>query len=259
MKVSGSHTEQISAWTGAGFEGAERGVIEATVDKLSREGKHVINIIHGDKTMVAGDYKKNITFLWETDTEDPVYKALQEKEAELKRLGREVGRQRTLIDVNNKRIAEIPKEITELKIRINAAEANEIYTEKDMKKEDNENIITKFVIGIVCAVLGCCFLILENSLEDLAVFKIFAVITFLIAIALNFYAFYSIKDLKKSRSERMNRKNKPIINDQKNVDSLKRQIEKLQDELKKCEVKKEELLAELEKKEKTYEEFKKKL
>ena len=73
MKVSGAHIEEISAWTNMGYESAEKIRIQTTVEKLAKEGKHVINIIHGNKTMVGGDYAKTITFLWEADDEDPAY------------------------------------------------------------------------------------------------------------------------------------------------------------------------------------------
>ncbi|MBR3868378.1 MAG: hypothetical protein IKM66_03605 [Clostridia bacterium] len=79
MKVSGSQIERVKAWTNIGYEASEQATIQSTVEKLSKEGKHVINIIHGDKTMIGGDYTKTITFLWEADDTDPVYIAAMEK------------------------------------------------------------------------------------------------------------------------------------------------------------------------------------
>ncbi len=261
MKVSGSHIERVKEWTNIGYEASERSTIQSTVEKLSKEGKHVINIIHGDKTKIGGDYTKTITFLWETDTEDPLYKALMEKEAEMKRLGREVGKQKDLLNAENAKIKKILKEIADLKERIKTAESNDLYTEKDLKKMDTENILKFFLLGMGCIALcvvsfflGCNRYIVESGI--LRFFFIAGAIVGFIPLAIFFFAMVKdeIKD-SKTRLDRLNRKNELIINDQKNLNFLKTEIVRKQDELKICEENRKKLLAELQKKEKDFEEF----
>lgn len=138
MKVSGSHIEKVRAWTNMGYEASESATIQATVEKLAKEGKQVINIIHGDKTMIGGDYAKNITFLWEGDDED-----IQQKCAELA----EITAQNTMITVQINRLEE---EIDSLKEKIQLAEeslkrkANKQSMDDYLKEESRGNFKVAF-------------------------------------------------------------------------------------------------------------------
>lgn len=260
MKVSGSHIERVKEWTNIGYEASERLTIQSTVEKLSKEGKHVINIIHGDKTMIGGDYTKSITFLWEADTEEPIYKALMDKAAEEKRLEDELYQQKLLLISENTKIKNIPQEIADIEKRIKTAESNDLYTEKDIKEMDNEDIHKTLGIGFAIAGLGVFFFIVGLVADGaIAVIEtIGGVVAFLIAGIIISVAFSDIKKYRESRFERMNSKNAEILKDKKNVNYLKTEIVRKQDELKKCEANRTKLLAELQKKEKYLEEFKKK-
>lgn len=264
MKVSGSHIERVKEWTNIGYEASERSTIQSTVEKLSKEGKHVINIIHGDKTMIGGDYTKSITFLWEADTEEPIYKALMDKAAEEKRLEDELYQQKLLLISENTKIKNILQEIADIEKRIKTAESNDLYTEKDLKKMDTEDILKFFLLGMGCVALcvlffflGCNRYIVESGI--LRFIFIAGAIVGCIPMAIFFFAMVKdgIKD-SKTRLDRLNSKNESIINDQKNLNFLKTEIVRKQDELKKCEANRTKLLAELQKKEKYLEEFKKK-
>ena len=90
MKISGSHTEKIESMSKNIFRVKEEAIITAVTEKLSGEGKHVINIIHGTPTVLLGTITKSITFLWEGD--DKEIKELEEKKKlteELERLKKE--------------------------------------------------------------------------------------------------------------------------------------------------------------------------
>ena len=87
MKISGSHTEEIKAISNTTFRINEEATITATVAKLTEQGKHVINIIHGTPTTFAGTIYKSITFLWEADNESREYlNYINKKTAEEKRM-----------------------------------------------------------------------------------------------------------------------------------------------------------------------------
>ena len=75
MKVSGSHVEKIESMSQNLFRIKEEQTIQMTTEKLSKEGKHVINIIPGTPSSLMGTVTKSITFLWEAVNDDPTYKA----------------------------------------------------------------------------------------------------------------------------------------------------------------------------------------
>lgn len=82
MKISGSHIEQINSVSTNLLRVKEQATITATTENLSREGKHIVNIIHGTPSQFAGTIYKDITFLWEADTESPEYQQAQERKAQ---------------------------------------------------------------------------------------------------------------------------------------------------------------------------------
>ena len=129
---------------------------------------------------------------------------------------------------------------------------------------DTEDILKFFLLGMGCVALcvlffflGCNRYIVESGI--LRFIFIAGAIVGCIPMAIFFFAMVKdgIKD-SKTRLDRLNSKNESIINDQKNLNFLKTEIVRKQDELKKCEANRTKLLAELQKKEKYLEEFKKK-
>ncbi len=148
MKISGSHTEQIDSPSINMLRIKEQAVITATTELLSKDGKHVINIIHGTQSTLMGSVYKSITFLWETDDNDPLYIAYLQKE-ELK-----VKKQNQLNKIN-----ECKNEITNLKWRIDLIEGN-AEPQYVSKKESKWRIVMMLsglifpIIGILCIVVG---------------------------------------------------------------------------------------------------------
>ena len=146
MKISGSHTEEIKAISNTTFRINEEATITATVAKLTEQGKHVINIIHGTPTTFAGTIYKSITFLWEADNESREYlNYINKKTAEEKRMRK----QKRLMQ----NIQYYEKEIRELKIRIERAE-----NPAEAHKTSGYSFATK-LWTILCILFGVEFFI----------------------------------------------------------------------------------------------------
>lgn len=224
MKVSGAHIEEISAWTNMGYESAEKIRIQTTVEKLAKEGKHVINIIHGNKTMVGGDYAKTITFLWEADDEDPAYAeyAKQEKEKAEK----------------EQKKKDIEEEIKQLTISFGKLQSRITQAEELKGKTDSfDKLLLKERLKQVGIGIGMIFggvgLAILSYFAEITLFTIFGVLMALGSIAFFYQAFSSsgvaelhsnialgqadISDLSSLKSER---------------DRIQKEIKALKDELK---------------------------
>ena len=80
MKISGSEQVQISALTIMGLTAEEGKAIRKTTEKLSNEGKTVLNIIHGTPWNSPAGVIKELTFLWEGDDTHPLYLAQKKRE-----------------------------------------------------------------------------------------------------------------------------------------------------------------------------------
>lgn len=166
MKVSGAHIEEISAWTNMGYESAEKIRIQSTVEKLAKEGKHVINIIHGNKTMVGGDYAKTITFLWEADDEDSRYKEFVEKQKKIEAMENEISNRKN--------------DILSLKKKIQKAEDfNPNYSVeeriKDAKKSESLFPWLAVIFGSIGVIFFVVMMIIFNN-EDMGFFSLFMLI-----------------------------------------------------------------------------------
>ena len=156
------------------------------------------------------------------------------KAAEEKRLEDELYQQKLLLISENTKIKNILQEIADIEKRIKTAESNDLYTEKDIKEMDNEDIHKTLGIGFAFAGLGVFFFIVGLVADGaIAVIEtIGGVVAFLIAGIIISVAFSDIKKYRESRFERMNSKNAEIIKDKKNVNYLKTEIVRKQDELK---------------------------
>ena len=80
MKISGSEQVTINASFDVTFVAAESNAIKETTEKLAREGKTVVNIIHGTPWRTPIATMKTLTFLWEGDDQHPLYLAARERE-----------------------------------------------------------------------------------------------------------------------------------------------------------------------------------
>lgn len=150
MKISGSHTEQIDSPSINILRIKEQAVITATTELLSKDGKHVINIIHGTPSTLMGSVYKSITFLWEADDESPEYLQAQEiKRQEQERKQQEL-RQKELAEKFHLQKTEKEESISKLKRRIENAEHGRI------KMNGFNTIVCVFdaIMIPVCAVLG---------------------------------------------------------------------------------------------------------
>ena len=184
MKVSGAHIEEISAWTNMGYESAEKIRIQTTVEKLAKEGKHVINIIHGNKTMVGGDYAKTITFLWEADDEDPTY-------AEYAKQEREKAEKKQKEEQKKKDIEEKIKQLTisfgKLQSRITQAEELKGKTDSFDKLLLKERLKQVGIgIGMIFGGVGLAIL---SYYAEITLFVILGVLVALGSIAFFYQAF----------------------------------------------------------------------
>ena len=145
MKVSGSHVEIVESMSQNVFSIRETQIIQSTTEKLSKEGKHVINIIHGTPSSVLGTVKKTLTFLWEADDEDEVYKKVEERKKQAIETRQRLERQ----------IAECEQTICLLKSRIHAAEnvVNPVEARKKSEKTNTVEEILYPILGVVFSVI----------------------------------------------------------------------------------------------------------
>lgn len=79
MKISGSETRKFQSMSQNLLRMEEERTIQYTTAALSQQGKHVINIIHGTPSALMGTIYQSLTFLWEADDEDPVYKEAKKR------------------------------------------------------------------------------------------------------------------------------------------------------------------------------------
>lgn len=123
MKISGSRVEQIDSMSMNLLRLKEQATITAVTQILSSEGKHVINIIHGTPSQLLGSVYKDITFLWEADTESPEYiqaKKRKSRELAIAKAKERKERQRKSLEL----------EIANLEQRIKNAEAGKAKSPK---------------------------------------------------------------------------------------------------------------------------------
>lgn len=126
MKISGSRIEQISSMSMNLLRIKEQATITAVTQILSSEGKHVINIIHGTPSELLGSVYKDITFLWEADTESPEYLQAQEEKANAEAIA-QVEKVRAETQARKEQqCSALEIEIFDLKRRIERAETGKV-------------------------------------------------------------------------------------------------------------------------------------
>ena len=79
MRISGSYMVKAEAMLHTSLRIQEEMMIANVTKNLSSEGKHVINIIHGTPSTAFGIETQTLTFRWEADTDDPLYKKAEER------------------------------------------------------------------------------------------------------------------------------------------------------------------------------------
>ena len=127
------------------FRIKEEQAIQIATEKLSKEGKHVINIIHGTPSSLMGTVTKTLTFLWEADDDDPAYKRAKQWEEEK----------------NNIKfcINTCKQDIQSLKSRIHAAEHVDSDPAIARKKNDKQVKLEEVLFPILGAIFSPLFFI----------------------------------------------------------------------------------------------------
>lgn len=156
MKVSGSHIEKIESMSQNLFRIKEEQTIQIATEKLSKEGKHVINIIHGTPSSLMGTVTKTLTFLWEADDDDPAYKRAKQWEEEKNNI--------------KFRINICKQDIQSLKSRIRAAERVDSDPAIARKKNDKQNKLEEVLLPILGAVFSPLFFIFAKEFEGFGSF-----------------------------------------------------------------------------------------
>lgn len=159
MKVSGARTETISSYFQNGMLINEEVTIQTVTSELAKEGKHVINIIHGTQAQLMGEGRQTLTFLWEADDTDPVYiKAVEkeriahEKEMELQRQKERERLHKKFADID---IKNYNKKIEELEDRIYQATAKPETMKSAYWKETK-----RFIKYLFIALMELLFIVL---------------------------------------------------------------------------------------------------
>lgn len=241
MKVSGSHVEKIESMSQNLFRIKEEQTIQMTTEKLSKEGKHVINIIHGTPSSLMGTVTKSITFLWETDDEDPLYKKYIEEQNKKKALALEAEvRAREQKDKKVKlqnNIRQLEKEINKLHSKINDATSQKAITEKDIKLREYKllfskqagNIILFFFlpVSLFCLLIG----IIISSEEEFLSYFYFSVFLFIVVSGWLIYILIKCGVELKNNSGKIKQCLREIENNKSKVDILKKSLEEKRKEL----------------------------
>ncbi|MDD6526458.1 MAG: hypothetical protein PUF31_01370 [Oscillospiraceae bacterium] len=241
MKVSGSHVETIESMSQNLFRIKEEQTIQIVTEKLSKEGKHVINIIHGTPSSLMGTVRKSITFLWETDDEDPLYKKYIEEQNKKKALALEAEiRARKQEDKKVKLrndIRRLEKEINELQSKINDATSQKAITEKDIKlreykrllSEQNELVFFIFLlpVSLFCLLVG---IIISSDKEFLSYFY-FSVFFFIVVSGWLIYILIKYSVELKNNSGKIKQYLSEIENNKSKVVILKKSLEEKRKEL----------------------------
>lgn len=223
MKVSGSHMETIESASQNLFRMKEEQTIKAVTAKLSSEGKHVINIIHGTPSSLMGTVSKTITFLWEGDDEEIKRMRIRKKKNEMRAKQRreEMEKKEHEKRLLHARIGSYKDKAKELEERIAYATAEEAVTENDLiQKEKNASGASGVWPGILLLVFGVGFI---------ASLNFFGVIFGLLACLFGGLLVYiGINDYKKIHNNSQTRKEiiKRIDEDKENIDELKEMLEK---------------------------------
>ena len=217
MKVSGSHQETIESVSMNLLQQYEESTIARTTEELSKQGKHVINIIHGTPASF-GSVRKTLTFLWEADDTDPRYIAYlseqQRKKEEEARREYEANAPKR----KNNTINKVAEEIRNLEERIAKAETEKTV---DSKKIYTIRLVKEigFIIGVLTIGFAstAIFIIIGSEWVFFRFFGIILGIFCLIGVSVRIA---DIKNLKKYVKE----DTEQIIKDKENINQLKRAV-----------------------------------
>lgn len=241
MKVSGSHVETIESMSQNLFRIKEEQTIQIVTEKLSKEGKHVINIIHGTPSSLMGTVRKSITFLWETDDEDPLYKKYIEEQNKKKALALEANirarkQEEKKVKLQND-IRRLEKEINELQSKINDATSQKAITEKDIKLREYKLLFSKqgghiFLIFLLPVSLFCLLIgtIISSDREFLSYFY-FSVFFFIVISGWLIYILIKCSVELKNNSGKIKQYLSEIENNKSKVVILKKSLEEKRKEL----------------------------
>ena len=228
MRISGSYMVKAEAMLHTSLRIQEEMMIANVTKNLSSEGKHVINIIHGTPSTAFGIETQTLTFLWEADTDDPLYKKAEEREAQ---------REGTRFEIQS-----CKAKIENLKNRITAAEnakepdvgtvskVEKVDYEKEYKKEKGSNIAKSVLLAILSiASFGFTNFVASTEVPGFCLIFICTSILFLIG-AWTYFSKTgsSLEEFKISREQALERfkdQRKAVLADKAHLSSLKTELE----------------------------------
>lgn len=231
MRISGSYMVKAEAMLHTSLRIQEEMMIANVTKNLSSEGKHVINIIHGTPSTAFGIETQTLTFLWEADTDDPLYKKAEERKAQ-----REAQR-----EVTRSKIDSCKSHIENLKMRITAAEnakepdaetvhkEEKVDYEKEYKKEKESNIAKSVLLAILSiASFGFTNFVASTEIPGFCLIFICTSILFLIG-AWTYFSKTdsSLEEFKIGREQALERfkdQRKAALADKANLSSLKMEL-----------------------------------
>lgn len=223
MRISGSYMVKAEAMLHTSLRIQEEMMIANVTKNLSSEGKHVINIIYGTPSTAFGIETQTLTFLWEADTEDPLYKKAEERKAQIEKT-------RSKIKFCKIRIENLKRRITAAE---NAKEPDEkkVDYEKEYKKEKRSNI-SQGVWCLICSISFFVFAIIFAS-EEISGFASFifgCIGVLLLVIAMVPFGLAKDSNLEKFKEEQKEKK-RMLLMDKANLSSLKTELESEEKEL----------------------------
>lgn len=230
MRISGSYMVKAEAMLHTSLRIQEEMMIANVTKNLSSEGKHVINIIHGTPSTAFGIETQTLTFLWEADTEDPLYKKAEERKAQREGTQSKIQSCKAYIENLKKRItaAENAKESDVETVH----KEKKVDYEKEYKKEKGSNI-SQGVWLVICSIAFFIIAIIFAS-EEISGFAsfifgcigvlcfVFACVNFSIVKDSNLEKF---KEEQKLIAKRKQEEKRMLLIDKANLSSLKTELE----------------------------------
>lgn len=236
MRISGSYMVKAEAMLHTSLRIQEEMMIANVTKNLSSEGKHVINIIHGTPSTAFGIETQTLTFLWEADTDDPLYKKAEERKVQIEKTRSKIESCKTHIENLKRRIttAENAKEPDVEPVH----KEKKVDYEKEYKKEKGSNIsqgVWWLILSISFFVLAIIFASEEISGFASFIFGCIGVLCLVIA-CVNFSIvkdsnLEEFKNEQERIAKRKQEEKRMLLMDKANLSSLKTELESKEKEL----------------------------